>query len=191
MTPAAIARRLPSPVRSRISSRSNSAMISLRGTYAGVQVRSYPWSLRRSPTGRLQGRRAIRIMDERARKRTRAVPLGWTQESSAIHRNADRLGMNRYLPPRRMLKVSMLVTDAFLRRALGFARRKPCRVRRTHQGGSLLAGESISGRIAHRGRERLRLSYRRWIIGACQQRLEPRRRWPLGFLPLSNDRTLG
>jgi hypothetical protein len=102
------------------------------------------------------------------------VSLGWTQESSAIHRNADRLGMNRYSPPRRMLKVSMLVMDAFLRRALSFARRKPCRVRRTHQGGSLLAGESISGRIAHRGRERLRLSYRRWIIGACQQRLEPR-----------------
>jgi hypothetical protein len=31
----------------------------------------------------------------------------------------------------------------------------------------------------------------RRIIGACQQRPEPRRRWPSGFLPLSNDRTLG
>jgi predicted acylesterase/phospholipase RssA len=31
----------------------------------------------------------------------------------------------------------------------------------------------------------------RGIIGACQQRPEQRRRWPSGFLPLSNDRTLG
>ena len=29
----------------------------------------------------------------------------WTQESSAIHRSADRLGMSSYSPPRRTLKV--------------------------------------------------------------------------------------